>query len=74
MHLELDDEVVSRVVVQELKDSYSSLKADLARYDDPNHEWIAIFDTEPEYDKILIKAHLDAFRLIIDYYGGHIDD
>jgi len=33
-----------------------------------------IFDTDKDTDIILIKKHLDAFKLAIKYFGGKVEE
>ncbi len=65
--VELDYDVVDDIVKQQLRSIRENLKEDLKKR--KNDKGIAIFDTDKTTDVALIKEHIEAFDLILSYYG-----
>ena len=73
VNIELDWETVDNIVLSQLQDAYSGLVTDLEEREGLGRRG-GIFDTDKDTDIILIKAHLDAFKLAIKYFGGKVDE
>jgi len=71
--VELDWETVDNIVLSQLQDAYSGLVTDLEEREGEGRRG-GIFDTDKDTDIILIKAHIDAFKLAIKYFGGKVDE
>ena len=65
--VELDWDAVDDIVKQQLRSLRDYLKDDLERRKEDNG--MAIFETDKEADIILIKEHIEAFNVILRYYG-----
>lgn len=65
--VELDWDTVDNIVKQELLSGMDNLKADLKKR--KKNEGMAIFETDKTADIALMKEHIDAFKLILRYYG-----
>jgi hypothetical protein len=65
--VELDYDAVDDIVKQQLRILRDYLKDDLERRKEDNG--MAIFETDKEADIILMKEHIEAFNLILRYYG-----
>jgi ribosomal protein S8 len=65
--VELDWDAVDSIVKQEMLSHRKNLKEDLKKR--KNGTGIAIFDTDKTADVALIKEHIEAFNLILRYYG-----
>lgn len=71
--VELGWETVDNIVLSQLQDAYSGLVTDLEEREGEGRRG-GIFDTDKDTDIILIKAHIDAFKLVIKYFGGKVDE
>jgi ribosomal protein S8 len=65
--VELDYDAVDNIVKQELRSLRETLKEDLKKR--KNGTGIAIFEVDKTTDVALIKEHVEAFNLILRYYG-----
>lgn len=65
--VELDWDTVDNIVKQELCSGRDNLKNDLKKR--KKDEGMAIFETDKTTDIALMKEHIDAFKLILRYYG-----
>jgi len=65
--VELDYDAVDDIVKQQLCSLRDNLKDDLERRKEDNG--MAIFETDKEADIILMKEHIEAFNVILRYYG-----
>jgi hypothetical protein len=65
--VELDYDAVDDIVKQQLCSLRDDLKDDLERRKEDNG--MAIFEIDKEADIILMKEHIEAFNLILRYYG-----
>jgi predicted DNA-binding protein (UPF0278 family) len=71
--VELGWETVDNIVLGQLQDAYSGLVTDLQEREGEGRRG-GIFDNDKDTDIILIKAHLDAFKLAIKYFGGTVEE
>lgn len=69
--VELDWDTVDNIVKQELLSGKDSLTQDLKKR--KKGTGMAIFETDKEADIILIKEHIEAFNVILRYYGEKDD-
>jgi hypothetical protein len=65
--VELDWDTVDGIVKQELASLKDNLEQDLKKR--KKGTGMAIFETDKEADIILIKEHIEAFNVILRYYG-----
>ena len=65
--VELDYDAVDSIVKQELRSLRETLKEDLQKR--KKGTGIAIFEVDKTTDVGLIKEHIEAFNLILRYYG-----
>jgi hypothetical protein len=65
--VELDYDAVDDIVKQQLCSLRDNLKDDLERRKEDNG--MAIFEIDKEADIILMKEHIEAFNVILRYYG-----
>ena len=61
--VELESEAIDSIVVQQLTDTWKSLRADLG-----NAAWIFAWNDQ-EQDDIEIQKHIDALELILKWYA-----
>ena len=71
--VELDWETVDNIVLSQLQDAYSGLTEELEVRENGGNRG-GIFDTDKDTDIILIKAHIDAFKLAVKYFGGKVEE
>lgn len=60
--IELDCEQISDLVFNELQDTLSYFEEDMGK-DNP-----AVFSNNEIYDKMLIQNHIDAIKLLLEWY------
>ena len=65
--VELDWDTVDNIVKQELVSLKSNLVEDLKKR--KAGKGVAIFDTDKTTDVALIKEHIEAFDMVLKYYG-----
>lgn len=65
--VELDYDTIDGIVKQQLRSLRDNLKDDLKRRKEGTG--IAIFEVDKTTDISLIKEHVEAFNLILRYYG-----
>lgn len=63
---------VDAIVIKELQTVLQGLKHD--REQRKNDEGMAIFETDKKTDLKKLKEHINAFELILEYYGVKEDD
>lgn len=63
MMLEVDDEAFYKAMIADMKDAVSSFEQDLEA-ESPN----IFFFGDDVKDKAMIRAHIDAFKLVISWY------
>lgn len=68
--VELDYETVDNLVKQELRSAVEIMKQDLKKRKS-KQGGLAIFSTDKKVDVALINEHIDAFNLILSYYGDN---
>ena len=61
--IEVCDEQLNELVVADLKQSLQGLRQDLKEGRG------GIWSHDPKEDRKIIKKHIKAFKLILDYYG-----
>jgi hypothetical protein len=69
--VELDWDAVDDIVKQQLRSLRDNLKDDLERRKED--KGIAVFEVDKTTDIALIKEHVEAFNLILRYYGEKND-
>jgi hypothetical protein len=69
--VELDWDAVDSIVKQEMLSHRKNLKDDLERRKED--KGIAVFEVDKTTDIALIKEHVEAFNLILRYYGEKND-
>ena len=65
--MEIPEDICDAVALESLQTHYRYMVKD---YETPPK--MAVFDNDRNVDKALIKKHMDAFALIIKYYGGKV--
>lgn len=65
--IELDWDTIDRLTVCCMKSTLECLEADLKKRKDGTG--MAIFEKDKKKDLVLIKKHIDAFKLVLQYYG-----
>jgi hypothetical protein len=71
--VELDWDTVDNVVVQQVTDARDDLIEQLEERKGNGNKG-GVFDNNKKKDIILIKEHIDAFELVIKYFGGKVDE
>ena len=73
MKVEIDLDVADDITLQSLVRSHESMEEALKKYEDPSHDWIAIFHTNDKKDVKAIKKMKKALALVInEWYGGKV--
>ena len=70
MKVELCVEGMNTLVRADLKDALKCLQEDLKRRKAGAN--LAIFHTDPKQDIAELKHHIDAFKLVLRYYGVNL--
>ncbi len=65
--VELDWDTIDKITTCSMKSLVESLEADLEKR--KNDTGMAIFETDKESDIALIEKHIEAFKLVLKYYG-----
>lgn len=68
MKVEVCIEGVNDIIREDLKDTIKTLKTDLKRRKAKGT--LAIFHMDKESDIAELQKHIDAFKLVLRYYGG----
>ena len=71
--VELDWDTVDNIVVQQVTDARDGAIEQLEERKGNGNKG-GVFDNNKKKDIILIKAHIDAFELVIKYFGGKVDE
>ena len=71
--IQLDWETVDNIVREQVTDARAGLIEQLEERKGKGNKG-GVFDNDRKKDIILIKAHIDAFELVINYFGGKIDE
>lgn len=73
----LEPEQIDAIVIGELRQNIDSLEHDLKfakKAIDANHtedeDYLGVFDHDPYKDAEEIQKYINAFNLIVDFYGG----
>lgn len=69
--VELDWDTIDRITTSSMKSLVESLEADLEKRKDDTG--MAIFEKDKEADIALIEKHIEAFKLVLKYYGENAD-
>ena len=69
---ELDWETMDKIAIAAMKDTFESLKTDLEKRKN-GEEWMAIFDHDREKDIAEIEQHVNAFKIVLGYFGEKED-
>jgi len=71
--VELDWDTVDGIVVQQVTDARDGLIEQLEERKGKGNKG-GVFDSDKKKDIILIKAHIDAFALVVKYFGGKVEE
>ena len=71
--IQLDWETVDNIVREQVTDAREGLIEQLEERKG-NGNKAGVFDNNKKKDIILIKAHIDAFELVIKYFGGKVEE
>ena len=69
--VELDWDTIDRITICSMKSVVESLEADLEKRKDDTG--MAIFEKNKKKDIALIEKHIEAFKLVLRYYGENAD-
>ncbi len=64
---ELDWEMMDKIAIAAMKDTFESLKTDLENRKEGNG--MPIFDHDQEKDVAEIEQHVNAFKIVLRYFG-----
>jgi len=70
--IELPWEAVDKIVVDSVRESMVYLNEELLKIK-TNQEPTGVFSNDLEEDVFQIEKHLEAFELVIKYFGGLVD-
>jgi hypothetical protein len=70
MLVKIDNDQVTNVLITELRSARNILIDDWVRVRDKNEGFI--FDKDPQKDLAEISEHIEAMRIVIQYYGGEL--
>ena len=65
--IDLDWDTIDRITTSSMRSVLENLEIDLQKR--KNDSGMAIFVKEQQYDVILLERHIEAFKLILKYYG-----
>jgi hypothetical protein len=65
--VELDWDTIDKIATSSMKSLLENLEDDLEKRKDDTG--MAIFEKDKESDIALIEKHIDAFKLVLKYYG-----
>ena len=71
LSVELDWDTVDGIARASMHSVLENLQKDLVER--KNGNGMAIFVTEQEFDVMLIEKHIEAFQLVLKYYGENAD-
>ena len=71
--IQLDWETVDNIVREQVTDAREGLVEQLEERKGNGNKG-GVFDNNKKKDIILIKAHIDAFELVIKYFGGKVEE
>ena len=70
--VKLDHDTVDGIVVDQLIDTLENLQDDLERRKDGSG--LAIFEHDPKEDIKVLRDHVDAFKIVLSYFGHKRDE
>jgi hypothetical protein len=70
--IELDWDTIDRITTSAIKDALRNLEFDLKDRKEVGDS--TYFVLEKEKDIALLEKHIDAFKLVLEYYGEKIGD
>jgi hypothetical protein len=70
--IELDWDTIDRITTSAIKDALRNLELDLKDRKEVGDS--TYFVLEKEKDIALLEKHIDAFKLVLEYYGEKIGD
>ena len=73
VNVELDWETVDNIVRTQVTEAREGLVVERDERKKKNSKG-GIFDTDRKKDLILIDAHIEAFDMVIKYFGGHVEE
>jgi len=65
--VKLDHDTVDGIVVDQLIDTLENLQDDLEKRKDGSG--LAIFEHDPKADIKILRDHVDAFKIVLSYFG-----
>jgi hypothetical protein len=68
--VELDWDTIDKITTCSMKGLVENLEIDLENRKAGNG--MAIFVNEKEYDVVLLEKHVEAFKLVLKYYGEQV--
>lgn len=68
--LTVEPEQVDAIIISELKSNIDSLERNLESTQDADEDYLGVFDNDPKKDADMIVQHIEALKMIIEYYGG----
>jgi hypothetical protein len=72
LNVELDWDTVDGIARASMHNILENLQKDLAER--KNGDGMAIFVAEQEFDVILLEKHIEAFKLVLKYYGENASE
>jgi hypothetical protein len=72
LNVELDWDTVDGIARASMHNILENLQKDLAERKDG--DGMAIFVAEQEFDVILLEKHIEAFKLVLKYYGENASE
>jgi len=70
--VKLDHDTVDGIVVDQLIDTLENLQDDLEKRKDGSG--LAIFEHDPKEDIKVLRDHVDAFKIVLSYFGHKRDE
>lgn len=65
--IDLDYDTIDRIAISSMKSVLENLEIDLEKR--KNDSGMAIFETDKEADIALMEKHVEAFKLVLEYYN-----
>jgi len=65
--IDLDYDTIDRIATSSMKSVLENLEIDLKKRKDDSG--MAIFETDKEADIALMEKHVEAFKLVLEYYN-----
>ena len=67
--IEMESEQIDAIMIGELKCHIETFKKDLGQ---DLERGVSIFDNDPKADVVYLNEYIEAFGLVLDYYGGNL--